>query len=1148
MHHNQFALLTTQRFLPLVITQFLGAFNDNLFKNALVILITYRLAERYQLNAQVLAVIAGIMLILPFFIFSATAGQLADKYDKAWLSRWIKFAEIILMLAAALGFYLDDLYFLLTVLFLMGAQSAFFGPIKYGILPDHLAEDELVSGNALIETTTFLAILTGAILGGLTILEANGVLLISILLVGVAIAGWIASLFIPSTNPAMPNLPIGYNIIIETWRVVKHARKDKIVFWCVLGTSWFWMLGGNFLSMFPALAKDVIGANEQVVTLFLLSFSLGVTTGSLLCNSLLRGEVHAGFVPLGAFGLTIFMIDTYFTAATFTPASGHFINIQEFFAMPGSWRLLFSLTMVAVSGGIFIVPLYALLQQQSEPEHRARNIGASNILNALFIVIGGIGCAVLLGYGVTIPQVFLIMALLNVAAIIFSDQLMPGALGRTLFTWLVWLLYRVQVQGLEHFKQAGERVLIVPNHLSFLDAVLIATCIRTPLTFAIDTYIAQQWWIKLFLKISKASTHRIDPTNPLALRTLVACLKRGERVVIFPEGRITVTGGLMKIYDGPALVAEKADAALLPVHLDGPQYTSWARLQDKVRQLWFPQVSINFFPAQKLTVPKNLRSRARRQHAGNQLYDLMSNATLASANPLQTLFQSLLAASQLHGAGHLILDDINQTPMSYRKLIIASFVLGRAMAAATTAGERVGLLLPNALGAVVGFFALHVYGRVPAMLNFSTGSANAVTSCRTAQIRIVYSSRKFVDAGKLTAFIQDLAANGIKIQYLEDVRANLSVVTKLLGFVAGHVPKLAYRLTCPRHDSYNPAVILFTSGTEGTPKGVVLSHYNLQANRFQVAARIDFSPKDRVFNALPMFHSFGLGIGTMLPVLFGIRVFLYPSPLHYRIIPEMLYSTNATIFFSTDTFLTGYARFAHPYDLYSLRLIISGAERLKEETRHLYSEQFGVRIFEGYGVTETAPVLTVNTPMHHRQGTVGRLLPGLEWRLESVPGIEDGGKLWVKGPNIMLGYLKADNPGVLQPPPDGWYDTGDIVNIDADHYVTIKGRLKRFAKIGGEMVSLAAIETHISRLWPGHLHAVIAVPDAKKGERLILVTDYQTAQREELIAFARRENLADISVPKMLIKQNGLPILGAGKLDYGKIRVIVDEILNQQIT
>jgi acyl-[acyl-carrier-protein]-phospholipid O-acyltransferase/long-chain-fatty-acid--[acyl-carrier-protein] ligase len=1139
MYRNQFSLLTTNRFLPLVITQFLGSFNDNLFKNALVILITYRMAERFGVNTQVLVVIAGTLLIFPFFIFSATAGQLADKYDKAWLSRWIKFAEIILMSAAAFGFYLDNIYFLLTVLFLMGAQSAFFGPIKYGILPDHLAEDELVSGNALIETTTFLAILTGAMLGGLIVLEANGVLLISIFIVAVAIAGWIASLFIPATQPAVPKLIVGYNIFYETWRVVNYARQDKIVFLCVLGTSWFWMLGGNFLSMFPALGKDIIGANEQVVTLFLLSFSLGVTTGSLLCNSLLRGEIHAGYVPLGALGLTIFMADAYFAAFAFTPKIGQLINIQEFFAMPSSWRLLFSLTMVAVFGGIYIVPLYALLQQQSDPKHRARNIAANNIVNALFIVLGGIGCATLLKYGVSVPQIFLIMAILNIFVIAFTDRLLPGALARILLTGLLWLLYRVDVQGTENLKIDGKRILIVPNHLSFLDAVLIAAYIRTPLTFAIDTHVAQQWWIRIFLKISASSTHRIDPTNPLALRTLVACLKRGEQVVIFPEGRITVTGGLMKIYDGPALVAEKADAMLLPVHLDGPQYTNWARLQGKVRQMWFPKISINFLPPQRLNIPNNLRGRARRHYAGNQLYDLMSNAALASVNSRRTLFQSLLDATKLHGATHLIVEDINQVPMSYRQLITASFVLGQKMATITAKNEHVGLLLPNAIAAVVGFFALHAYGRIPAMINFSTGSANALTSCRTAQIRTIFTARKFIETAKLIAFIQELETAGMQIKYLEDIKSEITSMNKLYGLLAGFIPNLVYKFTCQHFDSQTPAVILFTSGTEGFPKGVALSHHNLQINRYQVAARLDFTPKDRVFNALPLFHSFGLSTGTLLPMLFGIRVFLYPSPLHYRIIPEMLYTTNATILFSTDTFLTGYARHAHPYDLYNLRLVFSGAERLKDETRRMYSQQFGIRILEGYGVTETSPVLAVNTPMHHRQGTVGRLLPGLEWKIESVPGIVEGGKLLVKGANVMLGYLKADNPGVLQPPQDGWYDTGDIVTVDADGYVAIKGRLKRFAKIGGEMVSLAAIEAHLARLWPNYVHAVINLPDAKKGEKLVLVTNYQQAQREELIAFARDEGLAEISIPKILIKLSELPILGAGKLDYGKIRTIL---------
>jgi len=339
----------------------------------------------------------------------------------------------------------------------------------------------------------------------------------------------------------------------------------------------------------------------------------------------------------------------------------------------------------------------------------------------------------------------------------------------------------------------------------------------------------------------------------------------------------------------------------------------------------------------------------------------------------------------------------------------------------------------------------------------------------------------------------------------------------------------------------DPAAILFTSGSEGVPKGVVLSHRNMLANAAQAAARIDFGRTDKVFNVLPVFHSFGLTVGLILPLVSGVHVYLYPSPLHYRTVPELIYNINATILFGTDTFLAGYARAAHPYDFRSLRYVLAGAEPVKEATRRTYAEKFGLRILEGYGVTETAPVLAINTPMFNRFGTVGRMMPGMTARLEPVPGVEDGGRLYVKGPNVMLGYLKADNPGVIEPPPEGWHDTGDIVTLDPHGFITIKGRAKRFAKIGGEMISLAAVETLAAGLWPDALSAVAAVPDPRKGERLILVTQKKDASRAEFQAYARAHGASDLMVPAEMLVVDKVPVLGSGKLDYVGVAALVKE-------
>jgi acyl-[acyl-carrier-protein]-phospholipid O-acyltransferase/long-chain-fatty-acid--[acyl-carrier-protein] ligase len=376
----------------------------------------------------------------------------------------------------------------------------------------------------------------------------------------------------------------------------------------------------------------------------------------------------------------------------------------------------------------------------------------------------------------------------------------------------------------------------------------------------------------------------------------------------------------------------------------------------------------------------------------------------------------------------------------------------------------------------------------------------------------------------------------VELVWLEDVRAKLGLADKLYGAIAlRFAGALHRRLGVSASD---PAAVLFTSGSEGVPKGVALSHANLLANRRQIAARVDFSPADLALNALPMFHSFGLTGGFLLPLLSGVRVFLYPSPLHYRIVPEIAYATGATILFGTDTFLAGYARRANPYDFYALRYVFAGAEPVREETRKLWSERFGKRILEGYGVTECSPVIAVNTPMHYRAGTVGRFLPLVEHRLEPVPGIERGGRLVVRGPNVMAGYLRG---GDIEGPEGGWYDTGDIVAVDADGFATIVGRIKRFAKLGGEMVSLAAAERIAETAVPETRHAVVALPDPRRGEKLILVTEAKGFDRSRLIEAAHRLGLPEIAVPRDVIEIERLPLLGTGKTDYGVVLRLAEQ-------
>ncbi|HKX07994.1 MAG TPA: acyl-[ACP]--phospholipid O-acyltransferase [Stellaceae bacterium] len=1137
MAQSQLRLLKSRRLLPLFVTQFLGAVNDNLFKTALVTLITYS-DQNSSTQTRVIVALATAIFILPYFLFSATAGQLADKFEKSHLIRYVKLWEIGAMVLAAVGFALDNTAYQLAVLFFLGVQSTFFGPVKYGILPDHLATDELVGGNALIEAGTFLAILIGTIAGVHLVGLDRGPTIVTGALLTFAVLGWIASLFIPKARRATPDLRINPNMLTETLAIIRHANSRRDIRLSIIGISWFWAVGATYLSQLPTYAKETLGADPDVLNLFLTIFSVGIGAGSVLCARLLRGEVSARFAPLGALGMALFTFDLYASSTRAIGGDGQLVGIVAFLSHAANWRLIADLFAIAACGGLFIVPLYTIMQARADESHRSRVVAANNILNAIYIVIAGVISAVMLAAGLTVPEVFLTVGVVNAIAAVVVMRLLPGALLKSLLAGLFRLVYGVQVRGLEHVAEAGERVVIVANHLSFIDGALLATFLPGRPAFAVAANRAAAWWVKPFLSLVDAVP--IDPLKPLATKTLIRAVEEGRPCVIFPEGRLTVTGALMKIYEGPAMIADKAKAMILPVRLDGLQYTRFSRLKGKVRRRWIPRVTVTIQRPRSIELSDEIKGRRRRREIGLRLYDIMSSMMFETAETGKTLFQAVLDARHIHGGDRGMLEDIERKPMTYDRLVTGAFVIGRRLAAVSAPLEKVGVLLPNANVTAATLSALHAFRRVPAMLNYSTGAKNMGIACEIAEIRTIVTSRRFVERAKLEAALSTLSS-GRRVIYLEDLRAEVTLFERLRGFIGAHFPRAIHGRLRPSAD--DPAVVLFTSGSEGTPKGVVLSHRNILANCHQLAARVDFNPSDIVFNALPMFHSFGLTGGTILPLISGVKIFLYPSPLHYRIVPELAYDTNATILFGTDTFLTGYARAGHPYDFYSVRYVFAGAERVREETRRGWTERFGLRILEGYGATETAPVLATNTPMHFKAGTVGRLLPGIEARLEPVEGIHDGGRLVVSGPNVMLGYLREGAPGVLEPPAGGWYDTGDIVALDAEGFVTIKGRAKRFAKIAGEMVSLAAVEAQASRLWPDFRHAALAFPDPRKGEQVVLLTENPAGTADVLRADAHAHGIAEVMVPRPVIPVPEIPLLGTGKVDYAGAREVAERSL-----
>lgn len=707
---------------------------------------------------------------------------------------------------------------------------------------------------------------------------------------------------------------------------------------------------------------------------------------------------------------------------------------------------------------------------------------------------------------------------------------------------LLRLLFRFHAYNEKELKTPGP-VLLLPNHVSWIDWLFLGASLDDDWRFVTSSTAAQTTWLHRWIMINKR-TFPVDTNSAYAVKRMAEYLQANGRLVLFAEGRLSTTGSLMKLFDGTGFLLFKTRAKVITCYLRGAHRLPFS--PNSNRKILFPRVTAHY--SEVLTPPK-LEDVSTTQ-ARAKLTAWLREKLVAQQFEVEMTFGprtviSAIVESARQFPSHIVLADLNEELTSRRLLVGADLLAQQWQKILPEDTERVGVLLPNVSATPVTLLSLWSAGKVPAILNFSTGPAVMRVCAELAGLKQIITSHAFLERAKLN--VAPLIEAGMEMIYLDEVGKNISRLKKLGALLRVTInPRSAIHCAQLPNAGANPAVVLFTSGSEGMPKGVELTQTNLLANIRQMLAMTDLQDTDRVFNCLPLFHSFGLTVGTLLPLVRGMFVFIYPSPLHYRVVPTAFYGANCTVLLSTNTFLNGYARKANAYDFRAVRYLIAAAEKLQEATAHTWMQRFGVRILEGYGATECSPCVSVNTPLTPKYGSVGRVLPGMEFKLEPVEGVDDGGRLFVRGPNVMRGYLNPDANAKFKSL-NGWYDTGDIVSVDDDGYFHVKGRLKRFAKVSGEMVSLTAVEDALAGVFPHYglrcQVAVISRPDEHKGEALIAVANEARLQLDEIRAAIKAKGLTNLCVPREVKFLREIPKLGTGKVNHRELQAMLDRQL-----
>jgi acyl-[acyl-carrier-protein]-phospholipid O-acyltransferase / long-chain-fatty-acid--[acyl-carrier-protein] ligase len=1118
-------------FWSLIGSQFLGAFNENGLKNLVIFLI---LAMGFgKEDRDRLVLIVGALFSAPFILFSMRGGYLADRFSKRSVTIGTKFFEIAVMLFATFALLQQDLHLMMAAVFFASTQAAIFGPSKYGLLPELLPQRLLSWGNGIIELGTFVAVIAGSVTGAfLADFFRNKQEFSGIVFLGVALLGLLFSLGISRVPAADPAKKYRAFFLADLWAQWKLIRADRVLWLAVLGNTYFWFLGALLQFAIIIYGQDVLKISSTHNGFLQAAIAVGIGLGSVAAGFLSAGKIEYGLIPLGSMGMTVLG----------TLLSLHGLSFTS---------VLLLLAGLGFAGGFFIVPINALIQHRPEESKKGGVIAAANLLS--FVGIGAASGAyfVLTHYLHLGPAaIFLWTSLATLAATSYMLYLLPDALLRLLLWIATHTLYRLDVAGRENVPAKGG-ALLVPNHVSMADAAFLLASLDRPVRFLMFRGSYEHPLVKPFAKILGVIPIASDqgPREMIhSLREATQALEDGELLCIFPEGQMTRIGQMLPFRRGMERVMKGVDAPIIPVSLDGVwgsifSFAGGRFLWKLPRRLPYPV---------RITFGKALPASATATEARKAVQDLGAESFARRKGHMHTLQESFVHTARRHPFRFAMADG--QTPrLKFFAVLARTVFLARRLRAHWHGQEMVGILLPPSIpGALVNLAAM-LMGKVPVNLNYTASNETLASCAKQCQLKTVISARAFLERVKVqppaeAIFLEDLAQDP---QFSERVTAAagaaLLPTQSLVRFVGGRSVLLD-----------DTATVIFSSGSTGEPKGVMLTHYNIASNVEQLDQVFFLHADDRIMGILPFFHSFGFTATLCLPAATGIGVVFHPNPLDSRVIGGLINKYSVSMLLATPTFLNAYTRRCTPEEFGSLRFVMAGAEKLPERVAVAFEDHFGIRPLEGYGCTECSPVVTVNTTdfraasfrqVGAKRGSIGHPLPGITVKIVDPEsgqalGINEPGLLFVRGPNVMQGYLNRPDKTaeVLR---EGWYNTGDIATLDEDGFLRVTDRLSRFSKIGGEMVPHIKVEEKLQELAEAtdQSFVVTSVPDEKKGERLMVLHTLSDEQLAECLERLAKSDLPALWRPRreQFVSVERLPYLGTGKLDLRKARELALE-------